>query len=94
MAVVAEMERYAGLVPEALEELSPKERHQVYRMLHLKVVAHLDATLEVSETFSGAEFGKKDLLRTRESQNTQPLGLRFRASLIEGGDRRVQLHSV
>jgi hypothetical protein len=83
MAVVAEMERYAGLVPEALEELSPKERHQVYRMLHLKVVAHLDATLEVSETFSGAEFG-----------NTQPLGLRFRASLIEGGDRRVQLHSV
>jgi hypothetical protein len=28
----------------------------------------------------------------RESQNTQSLGLRFRALLTEGDGRRVQLH--
>jgi len=33
-------------------------------------------------------------LRTRESQNTQPPGLRFRAMLTEDGDRRVQLYSL
>jgi len=41
------MERYAGMVPEALETLSPQERHRVYRMLRLKVVAHPDNTMEV-----------------------------------------------
>ncbi|HWS81193.1 MAG TPA: hypothetical protein VN178_09230, partial [Rubrobacter sp.] len=58
------IERYAGLVPEALEELSPKERHRVYRMLRLSVVAHSDATLEVHGALSRAGLGTKDLLRT------------------------------
>jgi hypothetical protein len=57
------IERYAGLVPDALEELSPRERHQVYRMLHLRVVAHPDDKLEVSGAFSSEGLGKKDLLR-------------------------------
>jgi len=86
------IERYAGLVPDALEELSPRERHQVYRMLHLRVVAHPDDKLEVSGAFSNEGLGKENLLRTHESQNTQSLGLWFRALLTEGGDRRVQFH--
>jgi site-specific DNA recombinase len=57
------IERYAGLVPETLEDISAKERHQVYRMLRLKVVAHLDTTLEVSGAFSGEELGQNDSLR-------------------------------
>jgi site-specific DNA recombinase len=57
------IERYAGLVPEALEGLSPRERHQVYRMLHLGVVAHADATLEVNGAFSGDVLGTRDSLR-------------------------------
>ena len=31
------LQHYAGLVPEALDTLSPEERHRVYRMLRLKV---------------------------------------------------------
>ena len=58
------IERYAGLVPDALEEFSPRERHQVYRMLHLRVVAHPDDKLEVSGAFSSEGLGKEDLLRT------------------------------
>jgi hypothetical protein len=58
------IERYAGLVPDALEKLSPRERHQVYRMLHLRVVAHLDDKLEVSGAFSSEGLGKSDLSQT------------------------------
>jgi site-specific DNA recombinase len=59
----AVIENYAGLVPGALESLSPRERHQVYRMLRLKVVAHPDDKLEVSGAFSRKGLGNTDLLR-------------------------------
>jgi len=48
------MESYAGAVPEALESLEPEERHRVYEMLRLKVVAHPDGTLEVRGILSGS----------------------------------------
>jgi hypothetical protein len=60
----AVIENYAGLVPGALEDLSPRERHQVYRMLRLKVVAHSDDNLEVSGAFSKEGLGHSDSLRT------------------------------
>ncbi len=48
------LESYAGAVPEALESLEPEERHRVYEMLRLKVVAHLDGTLEARGILSGS----------------------------------------
>ncbi len=42
------MEWYAGMASEALDSLSPKERHRVYKLLKLRVDMHLDGTLEVS----------------------------------------------
>jgi hypothetical protein len=42
------LEHYAGTAPEALDSLAPEERNQVYRMLRIKVVVHVDGTLEVS----------------------------------------------
>jgi DNA invertase Pin-like site-specific DNA recombinase len=42
------MARYADVVPEALENLAPEERHRVYKMLRLRVLAYPDARLEVS----------------------------------------------
>ena len=41
------LERYAGLVPAALEELSAEERHQVYRMLRLRAHLHRDGGVDV-----------------------------------------------
>ena len=38
---------YAGLAPEALASLDPEERHQLYKMLRLKVAVNLDGTLEI-----------------------------------------------
>ncbi len=46
------MERYAGALPEALENLAPDERHRVYKMLRLKVVVRADAPVEVTGVFT------------------------------------------
>ena len=42
------IEHYAGMVPESLDDLSPEERHQIYKMLRLEVLAYPDKSLEVS----------------------------------------------
>ena len=43
------IERYAGMVPEALDALVPEKRHRVYNLLKLKVNLSTDRGLEVSE---------------------------------------------
>jgi site-specific DNA recombinase len=48
------LEHYASIAPEALEVLTPEERHQLYRMLRLEVVIRPDANLEVSGVFGEA----------------------------------------
>jgi site-specific DNA recombinase len=42
------LEHYAGMVPEALDELTSEERHRVYEMLRLRAVATLDGTVVVT----------------------------------------------
>ncbi len=39
------------MVPEALDTLSAEERHQVYKMLRLRVFAYPDGSLEGSGVF-------------------------------------------
>ncbi len=39
---------YSGMAPEALDALSPEERHQLYKMLRLKVAANPDRSLEIT----------------------------------------------
>jgi DNA repair ATPase RecN len=41
----------AEVAPDALDSLTPEERHQVYRMLRLRVIANLDGSLEASGAF-------------------------------------------
>jgi hypothetical protein len=45
------LESYALRAPEALDELAPEERHQVYRMLRLRAAIKIGGTLEVSGMF-------------------------------------------
>ncbi len=49
------LESYASMVPEALEELAPEERHQVYRMLRLRAAVRIGGALEVSGMFGEEE---------------------------------------
>ncbi len=48
------LESYAGMAPEALSSLTAEERHQVYKMLRVRVTVHMDGTLEVSGALAGA----------------------------------------
>ena len=42
------IERYAGMVPEALDALVPEKRHRVYNLLKLRVNLSTDRAQEVS----------------------------------------------
>ncbi|MDP9476404.1 MAG: recombinase family protein [Actinomycetota bacterium] len=58
----AVLKTYAGAVPEALDVLTPEERHQVYRMLRLEVLAYADKSLKVSGAIvGGVGTGPDDL---------------------------------
>ena len=45
------LDRLEDAAPEALDALTPKERHQVYKMLRLEVTANPDGSLEASGAF-------------------------------------------
>jgi hypothetical protein len=52
--------KYAGMMPAAVDDLAPEERtpeerHRVYKMLRLNVLAYLDGTLDVSVTLTDGE---------------------------------------
>ena len=42
------LESYAKMAPEVLEVLSAEERHRLYRMLRLRVLANPDRDIEVT----------------------------------------------
>ena len=42
------LEAYAGLVPEAIDELRSEERHRVYRMISMKAHISAEGSLELS----------------------------------------------
>jgi multidrug resistance efflux pump len=48
------LENYAALAPEALVSLEPEERHQIYKMLKLRVIVGSDGSFEVNGAFGGA----------------------------------------
>ena len=50
------LERYASVIPAALDKLAPEERHRVYKALRLLVTVHPEGILEVSGVF-GSERG-------------------------------------
>jgi site-specific DNA recombinase len=47
------LEDYARMVPEALDELTPEERHRVYKMLRLGVTVYADGLAEITGAFGG-----------------------------------------
>jgi hypothetical protein len=57
------LESYAQMTPEALDSLTPVERHRVYGMLSLRATIKMDRSLEVS----GA-FGEGDLFCGTETR--------------------------
>ncbi len=49
------LESYATMAREALEALTPEERHQVYKLLRLNVYSRPDQPLEIKGIFASIE---------------------------------------
>lgn len=70
------LESYAGTVPEALDVLTPEERHRVYKMLRLQVALGPDTPPEVSGTFGddilvcGSETSSRSPSTSRRTRGT------------------------
>ncbi len=47
------LEHYASMVPDALDDLTPEERHRVYKMLRLNVLVYADGLVEIAGAFTG-----------------------------------------
>jgi Recombinase zinc beta ribbon domain len=60
------LERHAGMIPAALDELAPEDRHRVYKTLRLGVTVRPEGILEVSGAF-GSERGLSQCGPTPES---------------------------
>src|SRR5919206_3477499 len=61
------LDHYSAIAPEALDSLTPEERHQLYRMLRLEVVIRPDANLEVGGVFGeGFLVSNLDLAPARQ----------------------------
>jgi site-specific DNA recombinase len=67
------LDHYAGLLPEAIDDLAPEERHYIYKMLKLRVNMHPDRMLEVSGVL-GEDLGlcKSEPSSGRRSQTSPP----------------------
>ena len=68
------LDHYAGMAPEALNSLTPEERHQVYKMLRLKVTAHLSGDVELAGNLvcvpDGGKVEESDVGEERSKSGT------------------------
>jgi hypothetical protein len=79
------LDSYANLIPEALQELGPGERRQIYAMLRLRIAVDLDGNMKVTGLIGAGEVlcesGRTSLCAFK---NTKTLGLTLRAVLGGG----------
>jgi site-specific DNA recombinase len=84
------LSHYSQIPVEHLDNLEPKERNRVYKMLDLKVLADEDGNLEVKWALGGNPCRDNEPL-PRWSSTSTTHALRFRAILTEGGVERLEL---
>ena len=66
------LQQYAEVAPEAMDALTPEERHSVYKMLRLEVLVHPNETLEVSGAFGkDPAFSHLELVPRRHPAQVQ-----------------------
>lgn len=92
----AVLEHYTAMAPEALDSLTSEVRHQLYKMLGLKVWMAKSGNVQVEMAgapVSGLDGGSTTSKVTprRAPQGGRTPVLRFRALLTENGARRVEL---
>jgi site-specific DNA recombinase len=78
----AVLESYAGASDEALDSLTPEQRHNLYRSLPIEVLAHADGTTEIvlGDLLSYDEVCTKESLSRSRAYTTSPTACRSRAA--------------
>ena len=65
------LESYASLVPEALDALTPEERHRIYKMLRLNVIMYADGLVEIAGAFTGLlEANRSNSVKTESTSSS------------------------
>ena len=88
----AMLEGYAGASDEALDSLTPEQRHNLYRSFRLEVLANPDGTTEIvlRDLLSHEEVYTRGSLSRRHASSTN-LGTTMRVVLEQDGTRWVDL---
>jgi hypothetical protein len=81
------------MVSEELDELTGEERHQIDRMLRLRVRVQFDDTIEVEGILSEAISTPMDT-RLHQAKTTKSPDVRFRTFLSRDGAERLELMKV
>jgi len=78
----AVLESYAGASDEALDSLTPEQRHNLYRSLRMEILAHADGTTEIvlGDLLSYDEVCPKESLSRSPACTTSPTACRSRAA--------------
>ena len=84
------LSHYPQIAVEHLDNLEPKERNRVYKMLDLKLLADEDGNLEVKWTLGGSLCRDNEPLLRWSFTSTTP-ALRFRSVLADEGSGEVEL---
>jgi hypothetical protein len=94
----AVLDYYAAVAPERLDSLTSEERHQLYKMLRLKVWVDKSGDLEIEMAGvpmgvdSSGEVSSTSVVTSRRApQDGRTPVLRLRALLTENGVERVEL---
>jgi site-specific DNA recombinase len=64
------LEHYAGMIPEALDDLTAEERHRLYKMMRFNVVMYADGLVEVAGAFGGLWETSRTVSGKRESTSS------------------------
>jgi site-specific DNA recombinase len=76
------LESYAGASEEALDSLTPEQRHNLYKSFRLEVFAHADGSTEIvlGDLLSYEEVCTKESLSRSQACITSPTACRWRAA--------------
>ena len=65
------LEHYASMVPEALDNLTPEERHRVYKMMRINALMYADGLVEITGAFGGLlEVGSSNSVKTESTSSS------------------------
>ena len=82
-------------MPQALDTLDAEQRHQLYKMLRLRVVTMANGIIEMKGMLGGeVGFLESETTRPCTTRSTKGFEIEFRALLSDGAQEEVRFERV